>query len=267
MQRDSIGNVFRVTLLLCLACSLLVSAAAVGLRETQERNKKRERQRQILIAAGLFDPDKHSGGDVPKLFERVETQLINLETGEVVSKAKLPAGIPSIEDYDQQAAAADNDLSQVVPDTLDLARIRRRENYSSVYLIKNNQGTVQTIVLPIRGYGLWSTLRGYIALDRQSLRAGPEHLEIVGLTYYEHAETPGLGGEVDNPKWKALWPGKHIYDADWNVQFRIEKDARTEYEVDALSGATITSNGVENMMQYWFGDEGFKAYLKKLAGE
>ena len=119
------------------------------------------------------------------------------------------------------------------------------------------------MVLPIRGYGLWSTLWGFVAIDAQSLKKGPGYVTITGLKYYEQKETPGLGGEVDNPNWRAKWPGKHVYDSNWNVQIEVTKGgSHGEYEVDALSGATITSNGVTNMMQFWFGEDGFRPFLK-----
>ena len=127
------------------------------------------------------------------------------------------------------------------------------------------------LVLPIRGYGLWSTLRGFIALDYDSLKETPDNVEIKGITYYSHKETPGLGGEVDNPEWKSLWIGKRVYDGAWDVKIECAKGASGEYQVDSLSGATITSQGVTNMLQFWMGEEGFRPFLeyyqKQLQGE
>ena len=121
------------------------------------------------------------------------------------------------------------------------------------------------IVLPIRGYGLWSTLWGFIAIDTASLRQGPEQAVVRGLTYYDHKETPGLGGEVDNPTWKDQWKGKHIFDANWNVILDVVKNPpNPDYQVEAISGATITSRGVSSMMQYWLGEDGFGPFLQKL---
>ena len=71
------------------------------------------------------------------------------------------------------------------------------------YLLKKEDGSLDKIILPIHGYGLWSTLYGFIALEKNGN-------DIFGLQFYQHAETPGLGAEVDNPKWKAQWKGKKL---------------------------------------------------------
>ena len=129
-----------------------------------------------------------------------------------------------------------------------------------------HDGELDKIILPVRGAGLWSTLYGFLALEN-------DLNTVAGLGFYEHGETPGLGGEVDNPKWKALWPGKEVYD-DGQVAIELIKgsvDASTrnaENKVDGLSGATLTSRGVSNLVQFWMGDNGYKLFLKNLrAGE
>ena len=92
-------------------------------------------------------------------------------------------------------------------------------------------------------------------------------MTVRGLTYYKHGETPGLGGEVDNQLWKAKWPGKEVYDSDWNVKVEVTKSVTDDTcQVDALSGATLTSNGVTNMLRFWLGSKGFGPYLQQLAG-
>ena len=267
MPRDSLFKTFKVALSLCLVCSLLVSAAAIGLRDQQKFNKQREQQKNILVAAGEFDPDENSVSEVPSLFEeKVESNLVDLETGELVPKEEYPEaiGVEDLAEYDQKSAAAADHLSELILSAEDVANIKRREKYSLIYFVKNADGKNSRLVLPIRGYGLWSVLRGFISIDLTTLSDDPSTLEVAGLTYYEQAETPGLGGEVDNPSWKALWPGKHIYDKDGNVLLDVVKQPDSDYEVDALAGATITSNGVANMMTYWFGEKGFGPFLKQL---
>ena len=260
MPRDSVKQTFLVAVLLCLVCSLLVSASAVGLRSLQERNKLRDKQKNILIAAGLFDPSQHDNEDVDELIKGVVPRIVDLDTGEFLEESEYTAEInPS--DYDQAQASNVPEFSYTLTTAEDVASIKRVERYSYVYLVMDGD-EVKQMVLPIRGYGLWSTLWGFVAIDAQSLKQGPEQLTITGLKYYQQQETPGLGGEVDNPNWLAQWPDKHIYDANWNVKLDVSKDAQGEYEVDALSGATITSNGVEYMMQFWFGPRGFRPFLQ-----
>ena len=87
------------------------------------------------------------------------------------------------------------------------------------------------------------------------------------------AETPGLGGEIDNPTWKAQWVDKKIYDKDGSVQLHVVKGVADKsspqavYQVDGLSGATLTVNGVTDLVQYWLGDDGFKKALERLQAE
>jgi len=91
---------------------------------------------------------------------------------------------------------------------------------------------------------------------------------IRGLTFYAHGETPGLGGEVDNPRWKALWPGRKAFDENWKPDIRVIKGQAGSPEtdphhVDGLSGATLTSRGVTNLLLFWLGDQGFGPYLQQ----
>ncbi|GIX03091.1 MAG: Na(+)-translocating NADH-quinone reductase subunit C [Planctomycetaceae bacterium] len=262
MAVDSVAHTFRVALMVCAVCAVLVSGAAVGLRQQQLANKDREKKANILQAAGLSDLAAREG--VESLFrQRVEVRLIDLQQGELVSE-------PRAESYDPRRALRDPTQSEPVPADQDVARVRRREKWAPVYLIKDSQGNVELLVLPIRGYGLWSTLWGFVALDAPSIVRGPEHVTIRGITYYEHGETPGLGGEVDNPAWKSKWVGKRVYDENWQVRLHVIKgevrpdDHEAPYKVDGLSGATLTSNGVSNMLAFWFGPEGYLPFLQKL---
>lgn len=274
MRRDSVKQTFLVAVLLCLVCSLLVSASAVGLRSFQQENKRLNKQRNILIAAGLYDPETISDSDIKNIFDedaktdlQVTTKILDLETSDYLTEeqAQEVLGVENISDYDQAQAANVPALSYRVAASDDIASIKRRERYSYVYEVRKN-GELKQYVLPIRGYGLWSTLWGYIAIDGPSIAKGPGQITIDGLKYYQQQETPGLGGEVDNPRWLTQWDGKHVYDSNWNVKVEVTKGAvNEEYEVDAISGATITSNGVTYMMEYWFGENGFRPFLKKLA--
>ncbi|MEM7474458.1 MAG: NADH:ubiquinone reductase (Na(+)-transporting) subunit C, partial [Planctomycetota bacterium] len=146
-----------------------------------------------------------------------------------------------------------------------------REKQTWVFLVKEGEA-VQQFIVPVYGMGLWSTLYGYVAVDK-------DLTTIRGLTYYEHAETPGLGGEVENERWKAMWVGKKIFDEKVAVTEAKNEDIKVgvakgspageakKYMVDGLSGATITSRGVDTMLKYWFSDQGFGPYFKKLASE
>ena len=251
MPNDSTAKTLLVAITLCLVCSVIVSSAAVGLKPLQQRNAEEDRKRIILDVAGLTDPGK----SVDELFEQVEPRVVDLVTGTYAE------GIDP-DTYNQRAAAKDPAESIAVPAAQDIASIRRRANAATVYLVNDN-GTLKRLVLPVHGYGLWSTLYGYIALEGDGNT-------IFGLQYYEHGETAGLGGEVDNPKWLAHWRGKVVYGSDGTPEIEVIKgvvqadDPAAQFHVDGLAGATLTAKGVTHMLHFWLGDEGFGPFLRTL---
>lgn len=263
-SNDSTGKTLLVAGALCIVCSILVSFAAVALKPEQIENKQADKSRSILAAAGLLEPGKK----VDELFKRVDVKIVNLETGEFLTAEnaqsdweKAIAANPIA--YDQRKAAKTPGQNEVLDPAIDTASIKRQPKYATVYLARNESGEVETIVLPINGYGLWSTLYGFLAL-KTDLNT------VVGLGFYEHAETPGLGGEVDNPKWKSLWPGKKVFGEDGEVKIELIKGSvdpaspHADHQVDGLAGATLTSRGVSNLVKYWLGENGFGPFLAKL---
>lgn len=250
MARESLGRTYMVALIIFSVCSILVSGAAVGLHDKQQANKELDRKKNILIAAGIYDENV----PLEETFQMVDTKVVDLATGEYVSTDVLDPAT-----YDQRLAAQDAELSIRIPPQEDVAGIGRREKYSFVYFIKKD-GKVDQVVLPVNGKGLWSTLYGFTALDA-------DLNTVRGLTFYEHAETPGLGDKIDDPAWQKLWVGKKVYGEQGAVDIRVIKGTvdpnkpRAIYQVDGLAGATLTSNGVTHLMQYWFGNHAFKTFL------
>ena len=257
MANDSIGRTFGVALGVCLVCSVLVSAAAVSLRPTQAVNKALDKKRNILMAAGLIKADEVvDGAQIEERYQNIKPRVVELASGDYVD------GIDPVA-YDQRRAAKDPALSVAISPDKDPASVKRRALRASVYLVEQ-KGKIKKVILPVHGLGLWSTLYGFIALDARDINT------IRGLVYYEHAETPGLGGEVDNPSWKALWDGKHAFGEDGSIRIDVIKGkvvpGRPEsiHQIDGLSGATITARGVKNMLRYWLSPEGFGPYLARL---
>jgi len=247
---NSIKKTLMVALALCIVCSVVVSTAAVVLQPMQERNQELDRKSNILQVAEIYKP----GMDVEAAFDKLITsRVINLKTGEYTERFDPQS-------YNQFEAAKDPATSRTLSGEEDKAGIGREEMYSTVYLVGDPKDPRQ-IVLPIRGQGLWGLMRGFLALKGDGNT-------ITGLSYYSHSETPGLGGEVDNPRWKAKWDGKEIY-ADKGMEPEIslvKGGAETKYEVDALSGATLTSRGVTNMLHFWLSESGFGPYLARFHG-
>ncbi len=263
-NNDTIGKTLIVATLLCIVCSIVVSTAAVVLKPQQLANKSLDKKKNILAAAGLLK----EGIDVDKAFEKIEVKLVNLETGEYLTEENATeawekAIVANPSSYDQRKAAKTPGQNRILDSSIDIASIKRQAKYAAVYLAKGDDGKVETIILPVHGYGLWSTLYGFLALKT-------DLTTVVGLGFYEHAETPGLGGEVDNPKWKSLWPGKKVFDEQGNVSIRLIKGSvdasapNAEHQVDGLAGATLTSRGVTNLLNFWLGENGFGPYITKL---
>jgi len=242
----TIGFVFIV----CLVCAALVSSSAVLLKPLQTANKLLDQQTKILEAAGLLE---FSQGKIVATYEQfVEAKVIDLDSGEYTDEDPLL--------FDERRNSRDVTKSDKPKD--DIAGINRRSKTAVIYIVRNGAGTVDTVVLPIVGSGLWDLMFGYIGLDA-------DLNTVKSVVYSDHKETPGLGAEVMNPKWKALWQGKKMYDEQGNVAIKIVKGGAQSddvYGVDALSGATLTSRGVERTLHFWLGEEGYLPFISKNRG-
>lgn len=250
MPNDSTVKTLIVAVLLCLVCSVLVSTAAVRLKPLQVANADLDMKRNILEVTQLLRED----AGIEELFRQIEPKVVDLSTGDYVESID-----PNT--YDQRKAAKDPDQNVRIPSDRDIAQIRQRAQYAKVYLVKEGD-RIKYFILPIHGYGLWSTLYGFLVLEGDANT-------VFGLQYYEHRETAGLGGEVDNPQWRGKWHGKLIYDQAGTSQIKVVKgavganDPARQFHVDGLAGATLTSNGVTNMLRYWLGEDGFGPYLRR----
>lgn len=249
LPNDNIVKTLVVATLLCLVCSVVVSVTAVQLKPIQTENKLLDKKVNILSVAGLTDQSV----PVDVRFESIKTQVIDLETGRITDAVDAQT-------YDQRKASKDPALSTTLSRSQDVAQIKTRANYANVYLLESD-GVVEKLILPVKGYGLWSTMYGFIALEADATT-------VSGITFYEHGETPGLGGEIENPSWQQSWKGKQVFNGQ-NVALTVIKGAvgdatpEPEYKIDGLAGATLTSNGVGNMIKFWLGEDGFGPYLER----
>lgn len=243
--------------LLCLVCSAAVSSLAVGLKPRQEANKRLDMAKQVLQVAGLVEPGQEvSSEEIEEMFAEIELLVIDRRTGEVLDVDP--------DTVDPRKAAKDPETSTATPDykkRYSETQVKRLPDQLEVYVV-NVEGH-ESVVLPIHGYGLWTTLYGFLAMKK-------DLSEVVGITYYEHGETPGLGGEVDNPAWKAQWPGKVPFREDGTLALEVLKagapQTRPESQIDGLSGATITTVGVDSMLELWLGEHGYGPFLQTLEG-
>lgn len=234
-----------------LVCSSLVASAAVLLKPRQVVNALLDVRRNILEVAGLLEP----GRDLNELYQSIEARVVDLETGEYVE------GVDA-ESFDPVEAAKDPTRSVAVPGDIDIARVGRRAKRALVYLVRRD-GQVSKVILPVHGYGLWSTMYGFLAVRADGNT-------VADITFYEHGETPGLGDFISDPDWRSLWREKRLFDDSGELRIKVVKgrvsanDPLADYHVDGVSGATLTGNGVTNLMQYWLGDHGYGPYLRNL---
>lgn len=257
-NNDTLKNIVGVALGVCIVCSILVSVTAVALKPKQDANMKMERLRNVLEAGGLME----EGIDVNKVFaEKIQPAILDFETGELLPKDKM-TGTLAPENFDLKKIAKDPKTSKVLESSKDPAKIKRFPKYGMLYMVKEG-GQTQAYIFPVYGLGLWSVMYGFISLDK-------DLHTVKGFTFYEHGETPGLGGEVENPRWKALWKEKTAFDVDGKYLLKVLKGkaaSGSKSEIDGLSGATITTRGVHELVKFWLGPGGFGPFIEKLRKE
>jgi Na+-transporting NADH:ubiquinone oxidoreductase subunit C len=238
----------------CVVCAVLVSSSAVLLRDRQAVNFELDRKRNVLLAAGaLRNGEAVTREQIEERFSSFEIVAVELATGEEVPDF-------SVTGYDARRALADPAASRAVE--RNEAGVSRVPIHGLVYKQFDEQGRLASLVLPVEGMGLWGTMWGFVSLDADLTTIG-------GLTYYEHKETPGLGGEVDNPRWQQLWPGRRAFDDRGQPAIEVVRGAAgpassDPYRVDGLAGATITGRGVTAMLRFWLGERGYGPYLERL---
>ncbi len=252
MQNDSILKTFTVATLLCIVCSLIVSSAVVKLRPIQQENKILDIKKNLLLSAGLIKSFDVSKEEILQAYKKITPMVVDLAVGDFVTDI-------SAEEFDPGVAIKDPKQIITIPKDLDQARIIFRTKYAKIYYVKEF-GEIKQIILPIYGKGLWSTMYGFLAMSA-------DLKTINGIGFYSHGETPGLGGEIDNPRWKALWKDKIAYNENLKVLIGVgKKNSSTDSSsyIDGVSGATLTMNGVYDTIHYWLGEHGYKNIIAKL---
>lgn len=252
LNKDSVVGTFVIIISFCLVCSVLVSSAVVALKPFQEAAVANDRQVSILRVSGY--PVEGSVADT--YAKHIEARLLDVKTGLFVEERQAEA-----DSYNFASLAKKPETSEAIPAEDDFGGIRTRAQFMPVYLAKNADGTVERYILPFYGQALWSTVYGYLAIstDGNTVKA---------ITFYSHGETPGLGGEIDNPLWQAKWVDKKLYRDDKSYALNITKTpdhegAGKDYDIDSLSGATLTGRGVDNSVKYWM-SVAYRPFLEKL---
>ena len=211
----------RFAVIVCLLCSLFVSSAAIGLRSRQEANLLLDMRKNILKSVGLYE-DGMSESAVNGTYDEQMVGLVLKPDGTVV-EGRDPADV----DADKE------------PDLMFL--------YERV-----SDGEVIAYTFPVSGKGLWSTMYGYLALEA-------DLNTVKGLTFYKHGETPGLGGEIEKSWFQENFVGKKTRAEDGTLRSvdvvkvkaadRYKDPEDLAHAVDGLSGATITADGVSDLLE------------------
>lgn len=248
---DDRVKIFGVAFLTALFSAIMVSVASVSLKPLQDAHLEAERaarmEQMLDTLPGMRDVMAELGVDA------LETRLLDLESGTFVDGADAAA-------FDLPTAETDPEQSVAIPPDADIAGIGRRATLAPVYLLERD-GDVLLVVLPVRGKGYQSTLRATLALQA-------DLNTIAALTITEQAETPGLGARSQDPEWQNLWAGKEIADEGGQIVISVVRGAASgPHQVDGISGATVTSNGVANMLRYWLGDHGYGPFLDRLRAQ
>jgi Na+-transporting NADH:ubiquinone oxidoreductase subunit C len=217
-----------IALLVALVCSFAVSLTAVTLKPLHDANRLRE------SAASLVEVMESLGFDLPR------ARMVDLASGAYV--VQNPA------------------MSIVLDSARDLAGLGAIESVAEVYELRRDN-RLELVVLPVRGTGYQSLIKGFLVLQGD--------LEtIAALTFHEQNETPGLGAKIANKTWQASWIGRRVKDADGAIRIRaVRGKSAGVHEVDGISGATRTMNGINNMLRFWLGPDGYGPYLARLKSE
>ncbi len=250
MRRNSPLYTLLFTFVVCAFCSVVVSGTYVALGEKQRSDAAIARMGQILVLAGLASEEEELDRNaIQERFSAVQPLVIRLEDG--VLDPDVDGQL-----FDQRAASQDPALSALAPEND--AGVRRLPTHAVVYQVRDDAGDVEQVLVPIRGQGYGGQIYGFLAL-------GPDLNTVRDIVFYELQETPGLGGRITRNAWRSKWPGRRIYDAEGEVALRLVRKAppaeEDPYVVDAVSRATVTSTGVENMIRFWLGPDGFGPFL------
>jgi len=256
MRRESPMRALLTVLVTAVTCSFFVSSSVVLLRPIQLNNKLLERSGNVLQMTGLLPGGGKLGEEaLLDLFKGLDARVVDIDAADLDS-----AFDPYT--FDGRKAAVDPELSVAVPPAEDLASLGRRSRFHTIYLVWKD-GQLDRVVLPVNGAGMWSMIYGYVALES-------DFNTIAGVMFYEQNETPGLGDQIATPHWQSKWVGKHLYDEQGEMLFRVAEGLVTEgasgakYQVDALTGATVTANAVTALMRYWFGPGGYGPLLERM---
>lgn len=255
LDKDSPLRALLVVLVTAVVCSSIVSASVVLLRPVQLNNKLLEQSQNIMRLSGQLPDQEPDDETVLELFKSLDARVVDVDETSLETEFDPYT-------FDERKAAGDPELSVAIPSGEDVASLGRRSRFKTVYLVWED-GTLERVILPIRGAGMWSMIYGYLALES-------DFNTIAGATFYEQNETPGLGDQITQDYWLNQWTGKQLFDPAGEMLFHVAEgpvtpdSAAADFQVDALTGATVTANAVTALVQYWLGPNGYGPLLRTM---
>ncbi len=243
LPNESRTKTIAVAFIVAAVCALLVNGATVVLRPIQAANRAHEQQVRLeaLLSAipGMGDLVKQAGGNA------LSAVVVNLKTGWAAKDVTPETLEKTLEDPANW---------RTLTPAEDLADIGRRPDYAKVYILRADD-KVSLAILPIAGAGYQGPIQGMLAVQG-------DMNTIAGLAITQEVETPGLGGRIEEPAWLAQFPGTKIRDPSGQLRFNIQRGGGSnEYEVDAITGATRTSNAMAQIVRFWVGPEGYGKFF------
>ena len=219
------NNKYIFILSLTFLSSLLLSLFSEGLKEKTLFNKELDKKKNLLQTIGI------------------DTKVMKVE--EIIKSFKDNISEITLDTDGNIHSDINHNQFQVIEDN-STGELKYYVNEIE-YLPAFSSTTMNAFILPISGKGLWSSLYGYFAIDNKN------YSTVKGITFYQHGETPGLGAEIAKDWFKLSFIGKEIY-SDNNIKSILvlkagQADPDNLYEVNGISGATITGRGVEVLLK------------------
>ena len=220
---------FRFISIITLVASLLLALASTQLKELQEFNVELDKKKNILKCIGKDLALMNADAIIKEYKSNISNIILN-------SNGDITANI-----------ASENLESVPNKSTGEVKYFLNKIEYLPAYKSSNPEA----FIIPISGKGLWSTLFGYFALEM-------DLNTVIGITFYKHGETPGLGGEVEKEWFQNNFVGKKIFNQTGKlVSIKVVKGKVNDvysgealnHGVDGISGATITSRGVSYFLK------------------
>jgi len=244
LPNESRVKTIAVAFLVSIACAVMVTGATVMLRPIQAQNRALEQQTRLeALLAEIPGLSEILAASDEMTLTTVVVDLRRAEAAQDVTPETLPGEL-----------ADSTNWTELSPQE-DIANLGSRADLKQIYLLRNPEDVVELVVLPISGTGYGGPIEAMIAV-------GEDMNTVAGLAVMSHNETPGLGARIDEPAWRQQFVGKRIADETGTARLSVARGAATtEFEVDAITGATRTNTAMARMLQFWLGPLGYGPLL------